>query len=100
MYTVGKERIIRLVNAKIDDIISELQRIRKEYWNLTMKDNITINLDTMPMKVKERLITLSFCTLMLGSNVSVFGTVIIVGMIALSAFCMIWFGDRMFGMTA
>lgn len=48
-----KGTIIRLVNAKIDDIIRELQFIRKEYGNLPMKDDVTINLDTMPMKVKE-----------------------------------------------
>lgn len=48
-----KGTIMRLVNAKIDDIIRELQFIRKEYGNLPMKDDVTINLDTMPMKVKE-----------------------------------------------
>ena len=41
---------MRLVNAKIDDIIRELQFIRKEYGNLPMKDDVTINLDTMPRK--------------------------------------------------
>lgn len=42
---------MRLGNAKIDDIIRELQFIRKEYGNLPMKDDVTINLDTMPMKL-------------------------------------------------
>lgn len=44
---------MRLTNAKIDDIIRELQRIRDEHGNLPMKDDITINLDTMPVKIKE-----------------------------------------------
>lgn len=52
MYNSCKGTIIRLVNAKNRRYH---QGTATQYVNLPMKDNITINLDTMPM-----IITLSF----------------------------------------
>ena len=45
--------IMRMTNAKIDDVISELQRIRNEHGNLPVKNGIHVDTDKVPIKIKD-----------------------------------------------
>lgn len=44
---------MRMTNAKIDDVINELQRIRDEHGNLPVKNGIHIDIDKVPIKIKN-----------------------------------------------
>lgn len=44
---------MRMTNAKIDDVISELQRIRNEHGNLPVENGIHVDIDKVPIKIKD-----------------------------------------------